>query len=719
MEVSLAVTQETTYEVEIHGGFNYQAWLTAGRVSETFESLDDILADEPTLRQLFLVHDSVDYICDTFAAGSLADVTKIFNTDLAAKWINLSDYALDHFYAVSGIKSIMDTADEYGYGELALMPQVPRMTSDTTPYGEAFAGATASGRYPYSAFNGTPSESTMWYQGGSFDESTAYLGYHFNKPVIVRKIQYKGCTSDGGRDVKEGIVQASNDGVTWENIYSFTGNMHTNNTNVIETLSFSNGTPYLYYRVKANSTWATNTNSGLAFEMLQFFAYAPKGNIPVMASTTAPYGQIISTGNFGGGNDVTYIFDGNEATIGIAQPNGTRGSAFFVGYRFVNPVCVKRVYHSSSSSIALNCTIRASNDNSTWTTFDTYVATAGGQIYTDIDNDDYYLYWKIDCTYVTSTDWGSIRELQFFGRELKVSVPVMTSNTAPYGEASASSTLSGYDAYKAFQEDTANNPSWIANTAAAGAWLQYKFTSSVFIKKAYIRLNDGGNGTRWPSYVKIYKIVGSTATEVSTFNPDRTAATVYMVDVGTECDGIRYEFGAVPYDGVQVFYANFYGLDYSEKEFEEGTTKKWLYDHGVMVEEIILANNGSNTLAQDNGEVITLNGGNGTVQSTGAMAYRGRIDLTSFANMRVKVANASVTGSVFLTLVISSVDPPSYNWNVSVVSMTDVYTSSAVVPNNIVIDISNVSGLNNPCLIAYRSENHYMRKAEITEWWLE
>ena len=56
------VTAETTYTTTIGIGFDIQAWLTAGRVTKTFSSLDEILEDEETLRQLMTVHDAVDYL---------------------------------------------------------------------------------------------------------------------------------------------------------------------------------------------------------------------------------------------------------------------------------------------------------------------------------------------------------------------------------------------------------------------------------------------------------------------------------------------------------------------------------------------------------------------------------------------------------------------------------------------------------------------------------
>lgn len=44
----------------------------------------------------------------------------------------------------------------------------------------------------------------------------------------------------------------------------------------------------------------------------------------------------------------------------------------------------------------------------------------------------------------------------------------------------------------------------------------------------------------------------------------------------------------------------FYGLDYIEKEFEEGTAKKWLYDHGVELETATANTSGGRAIKNSN-----------------------------------------------------------------------------------------------------------------------
>lgn len=73
-----------------------------------------------------------------------------------------------------------------------------------------------------------------------------------------------------------------------------------------------------------------------------------------------------------------------------------------------------------------------------------------------------------------------IYDSSYSNEVLNTKIPVMTSNTTPSGEASASGVWqSGYEAYKAFNGDTSQTQGWINNTYTGG-WLQYDFGNSVY-----------------------------------------------------------------------------------------------------------------------------------------------------------------------------------------------------------------------------------------------
>lgn len=93
---------------------------------------------------------------------------------------------------------------------------------------------------------------------------------------------------------------------------------------------------------------------------------------------------------------------------------------------------------------------------------------------------------------LSNIEWfNAIFASNHFEEIMNVSVPNMTSNTEPEGEASASSAYSesAYPAYKAFDGKSPVNSShygWKPHNSSGTAWIQYKFTKPVIISKLKI-----------------------------------------------------------------------------------------------------------------------------------------------------------------------------------------------------------------------------------------
>ena len=422
-----------TYNVTLKSGFNFREWLNRGRVEKTFTSLDDILADEPTVRQLMTVHDSVDYLVT--ALSNYADTAeKILDNDICAKWINLRDYAFDMLEANANVKAVMDSVNKYGYGELASI--------------------------------------------------------------------------DG----------------TWQ----------------------------------------------------------PKGAVPVMTSNTAPYGEVIASSVFTN-YDKFKVFDDIDSTY-WASNNPSSSVGEYIGYKFVNPICVKKVKCRLYSN-ALTFDVYGSNDNSKWDKLDSINATTTSTDF-NINNDKFYLYYKLQCVTEISNMIG-IYTLQFYGRQLKVSVPKMDGNNSPYGEAKASSELSSqYASFMAF--DGTNNNSddcWIANDNTAK--IQYDFGKPIVVK--FVELANRLLGT--PSEVRTFAIEGSdddfnsikyTSPTLTNSNTSSGGKSAYEISNLKPC---RYwRLRTITNDEtiyVAIGILNFYGLDYSEKEFAQDGKVEYIYDHDI------------------------------------------------------------------------------------------------------------------------------------------
>lgn len=590
----LVVSEETTYSISLSAGFSWVVWVdTASQLDSTdYESLDEVLEDEKALRELFLEHACVDYMAELTSSNE--DLETVINNDLCAKWINNSDYALDFLGANTVIKALMDEADKYGYGEWALMPQVPKMTSNTAPFGEAIGDTCSSGYELYRAFDGD--NSTM--ASRSSASPTGQVGYKFSEAISIRRAYvYTSSITDRTVWYK---VQYSDDNSTW-----------TDASEQVETkqgyIDIDDCGAHIYWRIVRITEAAISS----IITTLQFYAWAPKGNVPVMSANTAPHGEVIYSSTYST-NYPFHAFDRDYNSSGHEWiSNGSTNQ--YVGYKFTNPVCVKRAFFDrmylagEAGTRVKNYKIQASNDNSTWV--DLYVGLEENNTpnmhsfkYVDIDNDSYYLYYRmfiVDAYYSYPALW----ELQFYGRELKVSVPTMTSNTAPYGEVIYSSyRTAGLSVpmapYMAFDKSTTSGDAWQCYNVEPPQYIGYKFTNKMKIKQIHAHMfanrsftwkfQASDNGTDWTDLTEEETLSVSSNGTWYARKPSKNEGEyqyyrLYLVNFTNSDSGKKYQ---------DVGELNFYGLDYSEKEFEAGTTKKWLYDHGVELETLTTPNGG-------------------------------------------------------------------------------------------------------------------------------
>lgn len=503
----LAVTEETTYSLSLSAGFDWKGWVDSSKTlhSTDYNSLEEVLADEKAVRELCLEHNCVDYMAEATSAN--ADIETIINTDLAAKWINLSDYALDTLYANTIIKGYMDTAGKYGYGEWVI-------TDDST----------------------TP------------------------------------------------------------------------------------------------PTWGA------------------KGNVPIMTANNAPYGEASASSQYSSDNAAYKAFDGDPSTYW----NSTASQRASIQYKFTNPICVKRVMlqvNGGTDYVYFPTTVKilGSNDGNSWdeiTTVENQNRNKFDVNIHDISNDAYYLYYRVeDYSNPTASKYTIIGEVQFYGRELSVSVPVMTANTTPYGKADGTALDNG-DYYYAF--NNGNNPARIASNGK----LWYRFTNKVVAKMFtfmnpddgtydipsnfyIIGSNDGENFER----IATLSNVASAALYVGTFEND----TPYKY-YGVEANGANNNYGG----NFRITHLQFYGLDYSEKEFEVGTTKKWLYDHGLeLVDFGSPIVTGSATAEKQAAQLYgkTVTGG----QNSFAFAPTDAIDLTNYDLLMARAGDRFTVGNSAFT----------------------------------------------------------------------
>lgn len=539
---SATVSAETTYPVTINAGLDLHEWISAGSTTDyplnpsSYADFSALEADEAAVRQLMTVHASVDYLAQATAGDSLME--SVIGSDVCAKWINLSDYALDTLSANTDIADEMDTADKYGYGE--------------------------------------------W-----------------------------------------GIVDSTTTPPTWGAL----------------------------------------------------------GNVPIMTANNAPYGTVLSSGDNSSTTAGFTAFDG-DSTTGW-QPNDASYGAGqgYVGYSFTNPVCVKRVFYdvqpAKTGTGVFTVAIEATNDISgTWTelkllTFNVTNATDRYTDYADLDNNEtFYLHYRWRRVAVPAVTRGQVYSLQFYGRELKPLVPTMTANDKPKGECIGATPINTTnDKWKAFDGYTGTdlNHGYLTPLSGSPCWVGYTPAEACKAKTAKLTLRVRyqttvdmtfkiqGSDDGFVSDVHdlgTYTLAANSGTGVVNANIDIVSPTVY------ESLRVYTDTALAVSGGREVYIAlQFYGSDYSEKEFAQGSTRKTIYDHGV-------APSGAITGGTDDGNNLTLSAvGTATITiDKGTRTYMG-----GKAGLHASGTNRLKCGSGYSAFTASNM-PDSNGFDISSIS---------------------------------------------------
>lgn len=705
--------------------FDYKTWLASASLSATgYSSLDDVLQDELAVRKLMTIHASVDYLASWKTTDE--DIVKILSNDICAKWITLRDYALDTLDRE--YRSLMESLGKYYYGEWALMPQVPKMTSDTAPYGEAIATSNYSSSQKYKAFD--DDNSTSW----TSNQTTygVYIGYHFINPVIVRRVLIKHVTE---QTTAVGEIRGSNDGTNWTKL----ADVNLTSPSNMNYIDVPNDTPYSYYCYYISSGTRTSGSYQGAVVALQFYAWAPKGNVPIMTSNTAPYGEA-----FGSSVYSSYYYykpfddDGANNSYWSPTSNSTNN---YIGYKFVNPVCVKRFMYSihinDLTNHPFNMKLQASNDGTNWTDLTPYkyidssvVTVSHAPYYINVDNDNYYLQYRIFVPEVMySSQWGGniFWAIQFYGRELKVSVPVMTSNTAPYGEASAKTTYSqsGYEVYKAFDGDSSTR--WNNNapsvTTAYEEYLKYDFGRPVCIKmfnvlsaydstygnplKGYA-IKASNDNTNWDT-LYTDTAPNSVYDFYSAINDPNNTYRYYML----ESTSAETYWSGSQHDTVSISTLQFYGLDYSEYDWDTDNPRHYLYDHGVELETLDYTTCNVNSSVTKEPSQLVGKTGSSTYDAMYILS-NSVINFTNYDHMIIANGNNIVIPSGYgdISVEVFSQKPTNYN-TVGTYRLASVSYNSAMPM--VYLDTSNVSASAFAGIGRRAPGSTY----SCTEWWLE
>ncbi|NGP57654.1 hypothetical protein FLT15_04405 [Paenibacillus thiaminolyticus] len=151
----------------------------------------------------------------------------------------------------------------------------PKMTSNTKPRGRAFAISILGGNYDvWKAFNQVDDQG---YTCDTRDGSIGYLGFEFEKPIIIGKYAVRSMnTTDNIRFMpKDWTFEGSNDGVNWDILDIQTDQSWYEGTiplaNTDKLYSLTNITKYKMYRLnwtKNNGGHITGFNELKMYELI-------------------------------------------------------------------------------------------------------------------------------------------------------------------------------------------------------------------------------------------------------------------------------------------------------------------------------------------------------------------------------------------------------------------------------------------------------------------
>lgn len=436
--------------------------------------------------------------------------------------------------------------------------------------------------------------------------------------------------------------------------------------------------------------------------------YILKDKVPVMTSNTTPYGEVI----YGTVLSEKYAYSVFDRTPTEWKANNTNSD--HIGYKFVNPTkatMVKYLQNFISDGVPRmpSFTIYATNNGTDRVNFTDWdkltnsitAETTEGEHYYKFDNDNYYLYYVL----VIPKGSGTIglAELQFYGRSLNVSVPKMTSNTKPWGVVTATDydkdNYDSYDPWKAFANAT--DKGWLP--ANFNDELVYDFGYPVLVKKMTLRNAIQANKKTSKVYYDLFGSIDGQKydliqndvncythrNDLFTYSIDTNEYRFYKL-VCTKNDNGRATSG---YGCI----LQFYGVDYSEREFEEGSTIKYLYDHGVELQNIEIVASSS----QAEKLPYCLYQHSSTKTDVGFISPL--LDMINYKLMRTVFGDIVTTNSY-----MSVCDTPTG-------SATAYKYTNIDLPYNHYLDISNIT-YNGYTRIEIKNTGNAVK---VTEWWLE
>lgn len=194
---------------------NIQIWLNCAGIRDktSYTTLSDVLADHDTLYRLMASDNAVDYL-----VRSTTWVSGITSDEYAMKYIGKWNYCSDTLLDDSTWSSSIINSSYWWY---VINSNVPNMTSNTTPSGEAsfkYGGLNAN-REAWKAFDGTfnHADADLAASNKTYETTDDYIKYEFAEPIKYARGRI--WWDSAGAAYKTIMIDVSTDDSTYTEVY--------------------------------------------------------------------------------------------------------------------------------------------------------------------------------------------------------------------------------------------------------------------------------------------------------------------------------------------------------------------------------------------------------------------------------------------------------------------------------------------------------------------
>lgn len=388
------------------------------------------------------------------------------------------------------------------------------------------------------------------------------------------------------------------------------------------------------FEIEAVKTALINNNTEFTVDGTTKYAweYILKDCVPQMIANNMPYGNVTQSNSF---SDVHLGYKAFNRKNDVNEDRWvTRSNSSghdWLQYDFANPISLYRVDIQPFSTanhvndVKLNSDILIQvklNGSDEWSLFGTVHQLETEERYKvhEIYTDKPKLIKSVRLQFQTvnlvnrGAYYCGIANANFFGRSLNENVPCATkdsngvANGMPIGEAFCDSEYNtgGYHLtkWRAFDKSTnESNPNysrwcnaWDHGAVWQDAYLGYKFVKPICVKsfkvipffeyntlalKDFIIRGWNSDSDYWDS--EIFHFDNVAGERILPLNNNKAFTHWYLI-VKSESYYSRNT------NGICIYELDFFGVDYSEKELEQDSNMKYIYDNGIEFDELYLVN---------------------------------------------------------------------------------------------------------------------------------